>query len=172
MVSCPFPTEIQFTDDGVVPNNRLPMLFYRGGLGLFGDPDPAGTIERYFAKNDWGHGMWRNGIYPFVHYHSQIHEALGIAAGTAKVRFGGESGKTFDLAPGDIAILPAGTGHQCLSASDDLLVVGGYPPEGEYDLCRGTPAERIRALGKIRRVPVAKSDPLYGATGPLTMLWR
>jgi uncharacterized protein YjlB len=169
MVSCPFPDAILFTDDGVVPNNRLPMLYYRGGLGAV--TDPVGTIESYFKKNGWGHGMWRNGIYPFVHYHSQIHEVLGVAAGKACVRFGGDRGKKLNLEPGDIVVLPAGTGHQCLSSTTDLLVVGGYPPEGEYDLCRGTAAERIRALGRIRHVPRAKTDPIFGATGPLTMIW-
>ena len=37
--------------------------------------------------------MWRNGIYPYVHYHSMIHEALGVARGRAKVRFGGDNGQ-------------------------------------------------------------------------------
>ena len=171
MPSHEFPDQILFTDDGAIPNNRLPMLYYSAGLSLFGDPDPAGTIESFFRKNDWGHGLWRNGIYPFVHYHSHTHEVLGVATGKARVRFGGERGKQLDLEPGAIVVLPAGTGHQCLSATADLLVVGGYPPEGTYDLCRGTPAERIRALGRIRRVPRPKTDPLFGATGPLTMLW-
>ena len=35
----------------------------------------------------------------------------------ALVRFGGNHGEEFELRKGDVAILPAGTGHQCLSAS-------------------------------------------------------
>jgi uncharacterized protein YjlB len=116
--------------------------------------------------------MWRNGIYPFTHYHSQIHEVLGIAAGGARVRFGGKNGEELEVEPGDVAVLPAGTGHQRIAATPDLLVIGAYPPDGHYDLCRGTQAERARALETIPRVPLPQSDPLFGADGPLTTLWR
>jgi uncharacterized protein YjlB len=69
-------------------------------------------------------------------------------------------------------LLPAGTGHQCLWASPDLVVIGAYPPEGRYDLCRGSAAERASALRTIPQVPVPKSDPVYGKNGPLAALWR
>jgi len=166
------PLTFQFTDDGAVPNNRLPFLVYRGAIDVARVKDPAAAIEKTFEKNGWGHGMWRNGIFPFVHYHSQIHEVLGIAHGHARVRFGGDSGEVLDVTAGDVAVLPAGTGHQRLSLSPDLLVIGAYPPDGHYDLCRGTSAEHARAVATIPRVPVPQTDPLYGATGPLTRLWR
>ena len=164
------PAIFRFADDGAVPNNRLPFLVYRGAIDARGDA--AVAIERTFERNGWGHGMWRNGIYPFVHYHSQIHEVLGIAAGKARVRFGGQHGEELEVAAGDVAVLPAGTGHQRLASTPDLLVIGAYPPEGHYDLCRGTSAEHPRALGTIPRVPVPETDPLFGAEGPLTRLWR
>jgi uncharacterized protein YjlB len=116
--------------------------------------------------------MWRNGIYPFTHYHSRIHEALGVARGRARVRFGGASGEELEIAAGDVAVLPAGTGHQRLSASGDLLVVGAYPPAGTYDLCRATPSDRERARATIPAVPLPATDPLYGADGPLVALWH
>ncbi|MEA2877424.1 MAG: hypothetical protein QOF14_2620 [Hyphomicrobiales bacterium] len=163
------PAAFFFTDDGAVPNNRLPMLVYRGA---FDARDIAGAIEKTFRKNDSGHGLWHNGIYPFTHYHSQIHEVLGIAVGRARVRFGGRNGEELEVEAGDVAVLPAGTGHQRISSTPDLLVIGAYPPDGHYDLCRGTGAEHARALETIPCVPLPQTDPLFGADGPLTKLWR
>jgi len=166
------PSTYAFADDGRIPNNpTLPLILYRGSVDLSGSPDPEKLIEKTFADNGWGH-MWRNGIYPYVHYHSMIHEALGIARGRATVRFGGEHGEEIEIAPGDIAILPAGTGHQCLKQTRELVVIGAYPPSGKYNLCRGTKAERAKALAAIRKVPLPLSDPVFGPDGPLVALWR
>jgi uncharacterized protein YjlB len=162
----------KFADDGSIPNNAvLPLILYRGGIDLSGSPDPEQVIEKAFAANGWG-DMWRNGIYPYVHYHSMIHEAMGIARGRAKVRFGGKKGKEIDVGPGDVVILPAGTGHQLVSQTQELVVIGAYPPSGKYDLCRGSKAEHAKALGSIAKVPRPASDPVFGASGPLLALWR
>ena len=101
-----------------------------------------------------------------------IHEALGIARGRAKVRFGGDKGEVVEVQAGDLAVLPAGTGHQRLSSSDDLLVIGAYPPEGTYNLCRGAKSEHDAALKTIPNVPAPKSDPVFGKDGGLVKLWR
>ncbi len=162
----------KFADDGIIPNNSvLPFVLYRGAIDLAGSPDPEKVIGKTFAANGWGH-MWRNGIYPYAHYHSMIHETMGIARGRAKVRFGGERGEEIDVLPGDVVILPAGTGHQCLSQHPELVVIGAYPPSGKYDLCRGSKADRTRALRAIPYVPRPVSDPVFGVHGPLVALWR
>lgn len=166
------PLAYMFTDDGAVPNNRLPMLVYKGAVDVAASADPEGDIERMFAANGWGHGQWRNGIFPFVHYHSMIHEALGIARGSARVRFGGDNGEVLELAPGDVAVLPAGTGHQRLSDGKGLVVIGAYPPEGTYNLCRGGKAEHDAALKTIPLVPNPAGDPVSGRDGPLPALWK
>jgi uncharacterized protein YjlB len=168
------PLTFMFRDDGAVPNNPvLPVLVYKGAIDAGSKRNPENAIEKLFAGNGWGHGQWRNGIFPFVHYHSMIHEALGIARGHARVQLGGHDGEIFELAAGDIAVLPAGTGHQRLSGSDDLLVIGAYPPDGTYNLCRGdNPSERDKALTTIPKVPLPDSDPVLGKDGPLPKLWR
>ena len=74
--------------------------------------------------------------------------------------------------PGDVVILPAGTGHQGLTQSPDLVVIGAYPPSGKYDLCRGSKADRTKALASIPKVPHPETDPVFGAEGPLMALWR
>ena len=166
------PMALMFADDGSIPNNPwLPFLVYRGAIDLSGTPDPEDVIEMTFARNGWG-DMWRNGIDPYVHYHSMIHEALGIARGRAKVRFGGAQGRELDLAAGDVVVLPAGTGHQCLWAAPELVVIGAYPKNGKYDLCRGSKAERAKALKSIPKVPLPEDDPVHGEDGPLLALWR
>ncbi len=164
------PQTMRFKDDGDIPNSPLPFCFYRGAVELADSADPAAIFEQLFAANGWG-DSWRNGIYDYVHYHSRIHEVLGVARGRARVRFGGDDGKIVEVKAGDVAILPAGTGHQCLGASDDFLVVGAYPPSGTYDECRGSPAEHARALQTIAKVALPRKDPVYGSEGPLVRLW-
>src|SRR5258708_4840705 len=86
-----------FADDGTVPNNRLPLVLYRGALG--GEGDLATRCEDMFEANGWP-GAWRNGIYGHHHYHSTAHEVLGIARGSARVRLGRDHGATVELRGG------------------------------------------------------------------------
>ena len=166
------PVTLTFADDGSIPNNpTLPLVLHRGAIDLSGAPDPERLIERTFAANGWG-DMWRNGIFPYVHYHSIVHEALGVARGRAKVRFGGVNGREIEIAPGDVAILPAGTGHQCLFGTRDLSVVGAYPPAQTMEITRPTSDNHAKALKTIPCVAVPATDPVMGEDGPLVRLWR
>jgi uncharacterized protein YjlB len=163
---------MMFADDGSIPNNpRLPFLVYRGVIDLAGTPNPEEVIEKVFARNGWG-DRWRNGVYPYVHYHSMIHEAMGIARGRARVRFGGEQGREIEIAGGDVVVLPAGTGHQSLWCSPELVVIGAYPKVGKYDICRGSRGEHAKAVKSIPDVPLPTGDPVYGENGPLMSLWQ
>ncbi len=165
------PHEFKFEDDGLIPNHPAwPLIIYKSSLRFVSGSDPAAMFEDLFASNNW-RGSWRNGIYRYVHYHSRIHEVLGVACGQATVEFGGDPGSTIEVHAGDVAILPAGTGHKCLRSSDDFLVVGAYPPDGTYDLCT-TSAQHDRALTTIPNVPRPRHDPVYGEAGPLIEIWR
>ena len=160
-----------FADDGAIPNHPTwPMIVYQGVFQPDAH-DPASTAEQIFTANGWV-STWRNGIFAYHHYHSTAHEVLAICRGTAQVRFGGEQGLTLDVQAGDVVVLPAGTGHKRLRASNDLLVVGAYPPNQDVDLLHGETAERPKALENIQRVPLPLSDPVYGKIGPLLECWR
>jgi uncharacterized protein YjlB len=163
------PLVFVFPDDGLVPNNVLPMLVYRRAIDLEAS-HPEKTIEGLFGSHGWGE-MWRNGVYDYLHYHATVHEALGIAKGCARVRFGGDLGDEVEIRRSDVVVLPAGTGHQCISASDDFTVVGAYPPGSKMHATRPTPENYRAALTTIPWVPLPKTDPLFGEHGPLVKLW-
>lgn len=164
------PLAIVFEDDGLVPNNILPFLVYQGAVTL--DPkQPEQTIENLFETNNWG-GTWRNGVYDYLHYHATVHEVLGVARGHARVRFGGDRGQELDIKAGDVAILPAGTGHQCITASDDFCVIGAYPPGSRMEITRPTPENHAKALKTIPNVARPPADPVTGKHGALMRLWR
>src|ERR1700675_3514629 len=164
------PLTFVFGDDGLVPNNPMPFLVYKQAVAL-DNACPEKTIEGLFGANGWG-DMWRNGVYDSLHYHSTVHEAPAIARGHARVRFGGNSGKEFEISAGDVAILPAGTGHHCLSASRDFSVVGAYPPGARMLVTLPTAENHRKALETIPKVKLPNSDPVLGENGPLVRLWR
>jgi len=158
------------TDDGTFPNNeKLPLLVYKNAISIPGK-NPAGAIERIFHDNGWG-GSWRNGIYPYHHYHSTAHEVLGIYEGEVKVQLGGPKGLTIEGRAGDVIIIPAGVAHKNLGSSADFSCVGAYPPGQSWDMNFGKPGERTKADQNIGNVPLPTTDPVYGNDGHLQKSW-
>jgi uncharacterized protein YjlB len=161
-------TALWFARDEWVPNNRrLPVILYRNALTSTGK-DPAAAFEQTFKRNGWP-PEWRDGVYPYHHYHSTAHEVLGFARGGARLILGGPHGQEIEVNPGDCALLPSGTGHCRLDATQDFLVVGAYPPGQEWDLQRGPISEA--AIARMDRVTFPRSDPMLGRAGPLLRLW-
>ena len=160
------PLRLTFDDDGAVPNSRLPLLVYRDAVSA----DPA-AIERVFAANRWP-PAWRDGVHPFHHFHSNTHEALGVARGETSVLFGGPGGQVLTVRAGDVVVIPAGVGHCCQSRSADLLIVGAYPDNAPRpDLRRGQAGEHAEVARAIALVQVPSTDPVGGAEGALPGVW-
>ena len=122
--------------------------------GALEDPrgDLAERFERLFGENLWP-AAWRDGVYPFHHYHARAHESLGIASGSILVQLGGDKG---------IAV----------KAGADLLIVGAYPRGQAPDMLSGRPGERPAADRRIAAVPIPARDPVNGPDGPLLVLWQ
>jgi uncharacterized protein YjlB len=148
-----------------IPNHPTwPLLIYPSAVKT-ATPE---AFEELFTRNHWP-AAWRNGVHPFHHFHSNGHEALGIYNGEVTVQFGGDAGVTVTAKPGDVIVLPAGTGHKKLSSKGALGVVGAYPERSAPDTCRSSSPNHLQ---KISAVPLPACDPVYGAGGPLFSHWR
>jgi len=156
---------------GAVPNHpHWPLLVYPGAVAIAG-PDPAVAFEERFERNRWP-AAWRDGVFPFHHFHSNAHEALGVYSGEVTVQFGGDGGVVVTARPGDVIVLPAGTGHKKLSSRGALGIVGAYPAGQHPDTSTPLLSNARRSAEAVARVPLPESDPVYGADGPLFTHWK
>jgi uncharacterized protein YjlB len=149
------------------PGDRIPnhpsfaVLVYHGvEPAARGDRD---AVRALFAEHGW-RGSWVDGVFDFHHFHSTSHEVLAVVAGTATLELGGPQGTAFDVAAGDVLVLPAGTGHRRAAAGGGFTVVGAYPAgQEDYDLLRGDdPAEVEAARERIAALGAPPEDPVAG----------
>ena len=159
----------RFADDGTVPNNpALPVLLMRGAI----EPDaaPEAVTARLRAAG-WG-GTWVWQVFPYHHYHPNAHEVLAVVAGRAVLMLGGPDGTRVTVQAGDVVVLPAGTGHCQVEADTDFQVCGAYPPgQEDYQTVRAERPHDEAVLRRIAAVARPRTDPIYGADGPLLRAW-
>jgi uncharacterized protein YjlB len=145
-----------------IPNHpRFPVLAYRGAEAASGGAQAARAA---FARAGWS-GSWVDGVFPFHHFHSTSHEVLAVVAGRATLELGGPRGKAFEVAAGDVLVLPAGTGHRRVQADAEFTVVGAYPAgQEDYDVLREEedPGALEAARQRIAALPAPASDPAGG----------
>jgi uncharacterized protein YjlB len=150
------PETLLLRPNGWVPNNlATSALLYRGVLPAC----DADAIEAVLRQYGWPLD-WRDGVYPYHHYHSTAHEALVCGAGSARLMLGGEGGREVTVGAGDLLVLPAGAGHCRIAASDDFLLVGAYPHRQKRDICHS--AADAATLARVAAVPRPRCDPVMG----------
>jgi uncharacterized protein YjlB len=134
------PQQYFLNDNGIFPNNILPVLYYPNALQL---PPlfSARHVKNIFEKNDWTN-TWRNGIYTYHHYHSVTHEAMAIIRGKTTIQLGGDNGIELTIQKGDVLVVPAGVAHKNLGNEKDAIAIGPYPGGRDYDMNYGKPGER------------------------------
>lgn len=159
-----------FDDDGVTPNNRLPVLIYKNVLAEIKE-DFASSLEKIFQQNNWT-GNWRDIVLDKDHYHSTTHEVLGISKGTVDLQLGGANGKQFSVSAGDVLIIPAGVAHRSLNNELHYEVIGGYPDGLPWDMIYCEPEKYKESKIVIDALPLPKTDPVFGKSGHLVKFWK
>ena len=164
------PDVFQIGPTGWMPNNlRLPILLDRGAIAIVGD-DPPSAFEAVFDRIGWP-SAWRNGVYPFHHYHSTAHEVLGFAGGTARLALGEPGGHELTVRAGDVALLPAPERATAAwkrvrtFSSSEPIPLGQKP-----DLSRSAAPPQM--LARIASLPFPPTDPVAGTGGPTRTLWH
>jgi uncharacterized protein YjlB len=132
----------------------------------------GGALHEELFDRNGRPSAWRNGVYPYHHYHSTAREALGVYSGSAGIRFGGPRGATQAVRAGDVVVIPAGVAHKRVEAGEDFRVVGAYPRGQRWDICYGRPGERPEADRRIAALADPQEDPVQGAGGSLARLWK
>ncbi len=152
--------------DGHVPP---PLVVYRQVL----DPkegDLPSRFEALFQSHGWT-GCWRNGVFPFDHFHSTAHEVLGIYEGTARLIFGGPGGLEIEALPGDALVIPAGVLHRRMGGRGQFGVVGAYPSGQQPDTCEAGRGDQRWRAARMAEVSLPTTCPIAGADGPLIRSW-
>ena len=151
-----------------IANSALPLIVSTGAV----DPTTsAASVEALLREHGW-QGTWTYTVYDYWHFHVTGYEVLVCVSGKASIGFGGDTGTSVAVEPGDAVFIPAGVAHRRLSGSPDFQVVGAYPPDQDGTIVRAgaMPIEAVRRA--IDSLAVPDVDPLSGdRPGRLSGWW-
>ena len=154
------------------PNNPLPVLYYPSEVeSLIEMPNSEQNVLALFGINGYSNG-WVNGIFPFHHFHANTHEVLACTAGEAAIQLGGPDTPIYTFSKGDVLLLPAGTAHKNIQASEDFKIVGAYPDGLEPDMQKGEAGDYENIKRMLASVAKPDKDPLEGNDGAVHEYWR
>ena len=162
--------KIELNDDGIFPNNYLPVLLYRQALFspvLF----PARHIINLFENNYW-YNTWNGGIFAYHHYSSITHTAIGIYKGKTVLQLGGEKGIQIIVWKNDVLIIPAGVAYKNMGRENTVKCVTAHPYGRACDLNYGKAGERPQTDKNIAAVPIPSVDPVFGTDKGLPEIWH
>ncbi|KAH8691755.1 hypothetical protein GQ44DRAFT_636133 [Phaeosphaeriaceae sp. PMI808] len=171
-----WPEQYTLPGSTYVPNSVLPVLIYRNVLPTPVDPELTKNI---CEGNGWEkRGEW--GEIRIPHFHPNTHECYAIIRGSSRLALGraredeGTDGVEVDVCVGDVIVIPAGVSHRSLRSGGGFRYIGVYPkdaPRWRNNHCKGE--ESMKALAEeIKNVPVPNFDPVFGANGPLSKIWK
>ena len=165
-------TTIQLSENRPFPNNTLPVLYYEKALTeVFVEEYTAEDVIELFERNGYVDG-WVNGIMDKHHFHSTAHEALACTKGEVTVQLGGPNGEIIKVRKGDVVLLPAGTSHKKLDASENFEIVGAYPEnDHEVDFQYGDDNVYDTVRDNIAKVKQPLTDPVSNSPKDIHELW-
>ncbi len=149
---------LMFADDGVIPNNLLPLLYYRDAVDLSGTPESERVIETLFKKT-----AGRQRIMAFTHtHHHRNHEGMGdarprcCALQATKGRNSTSSPATWCSAAGRAPAINVWRASADLNGDFGALIC----PMGAT-IC-AVAASRTQLGAAADPVPLPGKDPVYG----------
>ena len=154
------------------PNNFLPVLYYPSAIKkLTASPEAAQEVQSLLEENGYLNS-WIDGIFSYHHFHSNTHEVLACLAGEAEVQLGGPDANVYIFKKGDILLLPAGTAHKRIDATEDFKIIGAYPNGIEPDLQKGNLEEYSQIKKSIAEVTLPEMDPVGKKEGATFEHWK
>ena len=160
-----------FSDDGIVPNSRLPVLIYRRAFDL-NKLHVKERLRKVIEENGWTIRLVGDSVVStHLHYHSWAHEVLVALKGHATLQIGGKKGRDIELNAGDAMAIPAGVAHKRLDKAENFTVASLFLKGVHWNVCTDLPEPYKRAKKEIPRAKMPIADPIYGVDGPLMKYW-